>query len=57
MLRRDEVFDNIRWLEVNFKNVTAGKHHLKLIMIDPEIVIEKIVVNPDNSRYSYSGAD
>ena len=57
MLRRDEVFDNIRWLEMNFKNVTAGKHRLKIIMIDPEIVIEKIVVNPDNSRYSYSGSD
>ena len=55
MLRRDEVFDNIRWLEVNFGNVSAGKHKLKLIMIDPEIVVESIVVNPDNSRYSYFG--
>jgi hypothetical protein len=25
-------------------------------MIDPEIVIETIVVNPDNNRYSYFGA-
>jgi hypothetical protein len=25
-------------------------------MIDPEIVIESIVVNPDNNRYSYFGA-
>lgn len=56
MLRRDEVFDNIRWLEVNFANTTPGKHQLKLIMIDPEIVIETIVVNPDNNRYSYFGA-
>ena len=56
MLRRDEVFDNIRWLEVNFPNATPGKHRLKLIMIDPEIVVETIVVNPDNSRYSYFGA-
>ncbi len=56
MLRRDEVFDNIRWLEVNFENVTPGKHKLKLIMIDPEIVVESIVVNPDNNRYSYFGA-
>jgi hypothetical protein len=56
MLRRDEVFDNIRWLEVNFPNVTSGTHKLKLIMIDPEIVIETIVVNPDNNRYSYFGA-
>ena len=25
-------------------------------MIDPEIVVEQIVVNPDNNRYSYFGA-
>jgi hypothetical protein len=69
MLRRDEVFDNIRWLEVNFlrpedtklpeaerPKVTPGKHKLRLIMIDPEIVIDQIVVNPDNNRYSYFGA-
>ena len=55
MLRRDEVFDNIRWIEVNFGNITPGKHKLKLIMIDPEIVIEQIVVNPDNNHYSYFG--
>lgn len=54
--RRDEVFDNLRWLEVKFPGVTSGKHTLKLIMIDPEIVIEQIVVNPDNARYSYFGA-
>ncbi len=55
LLRRDEVFDNIRWLEVRFSNIVSGKHTLKLIMIDPEIVIEQIVVNPDNNRYSYFG--
>ena len=55
MLRRDEVFDNIRWLEVKFPDTTLGKHQLKLIMIDPEIVVESIVVNPDNNRYSYLG--
>ena len=31
------------------------RHTLKLIMIDPEVVVEQIVVNPDNSRYSYFG--
>ena len=55
MLRRDEVFDNIRWLEVKFGPVTEGKHKLKLILIDPEIVVEQIVVNPDNNHYSYFG--
>ena len=54
-LRRDEVFDNIRWLEVPL-NVSPGRHTLKLIMIDPEVVVEQIVVNPDNKRYSYFGA-
>jgi hypothetical protein len=53
--RRDEVFDNIRWLDASFQT-TPGKHTLKLIMIDPEIVVEQIVVNPDNSHYSYFGA-
>ena len=53
-LRRDEVFDNMRWLEVPI-NVSPGRHTLKLIMIDPEVVVEQIVVNPDNSRYSYFG--
>ena len=53
--RRDEVFDNIRWLDATFPNVGAGSHTLKVIMIDPEIVVEQIVVNPDNNRYSYFG--
>ena len=54
-LRRDEVFDNMRWLEIPL-NVSPGRHTLKLIMIDPEVVVEQIVVNPDNQRYSYFGA-
>lgn len=53
--RRDEVFDNLRWLDATFEGITAGEHTLKLIMIDPEIVIEQIVVNPDNNHYSYFG--
>ncbi len=52
--RRNEVFDNMRWLEVAF-NVSPGMHTLKIYMVDPEIVVEKIVVNPDNSAYSYFG--
>lgn len=49
-----EVFDNIRWLDVSF-STQPGKHTLKIIMIDPEIVVEQIVVNPDNNSYSYFG--
>lgn len=50
--RRDEVFDNLRWLDTSFK-VKPGKHTLKIVMIDPEIVVEQIVINPDNDRYGY----
>ena len=53
--RRDEVFDNLRWLDAKFDTL-SGKHKLKLIMIDPEIVVEQIIVNPDNTHYSYFGA-
>ena len=52
--RRDEVFDNLRWLGVPL-NASPGKHTLRIVMIDPEIVVEQIVVNPDNSHYSYFG--
>ena len=52
--RRDEVFDNLRWIEVAFQT-TPGQHTLKVVMIDPEVVVERIVVNPDNARYSYFG--
>lgn len=52
--RRDEVFDNMRWIPVTL-NTTAGRHTLRIIMIDPEIVVQQIVVNPDNSHYSYFG--
>ncbi len=50
--RRDEVFDNIRWLDSTF-TVMPGKHTLKIVMVDPEVVVEQIVVNPDNNRYGY----
>lgn len=53
--RRDEVFDNLRWLDTTFEGLAPGKHALKIIMVDPEIVVEKIVVNPDNNHYSYFG--
>ena len=53
--RRDEVFDNLRWLGVKV-DATPGIHRLRIVMIDPEVVVEQIVVNPDNSRYSYFGA-
>lgn len=55
-LRRDEVFDNQRWLAATSSSaVKAGKHTLRIVMIDPEIVLEQVVINPDNNRYSYFG--
>ena len=53
---RNEVFDNLRWLDATFTDCAAGRHTLKIIMIDPEIVVEQIVVNPDDNHYSYFGA-
>ena len=54
--RRSEVFDNLRWLDVQLDVAAPGFHTLKVFMIDPEVVLERIVVNPDNSHSSYFGA-
>ena len=54
--KRNEVFDNMRWLTTRVKVGKGGLHKLKLIMVDPEVVLERIVVNPDNNHPSYFGA-
>lgn len=54
--RRNEIFDNLRWLDVTFDVKEPGIHTLKVFMVDPEIVLETIVVNPDNAHPSYFGA-
>jgi len=54
--RRNEVFDNLRWLDTEIEVTEPGIHTLKVFMIDPEIVLETIVVNPDNKYPSYFGA-
>ena len=54
--RRNEIFDNMRWLDFEMDVKESGIHTLKIIMIDPEVVVEKIVVNPDNKYPSYFGA-
>ena len=46
----------MRWLNVGFNTQKAGMHTLKIYMIDPEIVLEKIVINPDDNYPSYFGA-
>lgn len=55
-LRRNEIFDNLRWLDATFEVATTGQHTLKIIMVDPEVVLERIIVNPDDKHYSYFGA-
>lgn len=55
-MRRNEIFDNLRWLDVQLDVKETGMHTLKVFMIDPEVVLERIVVNPDNNHPSYFGA-
>ena len=51
---RNEIFDNIRWLDASFAvNKTGNKHTVKVYMIDPEIVLERIIINPNNMTPSY----
>ncbi len=54
--RRNEVFDNLRWLDVELEVKKAGMHQLKVFMVDPEVVLENIVVNPSDRYPSYFGA-
>lgn len=54
---RCEIFDNLRWLSIDFDIPTAGNHTVKVVMIDPEIVVEKLVINPDNEHPSYHGKE
>ncbi|MEI6945679.1 glycosyl hydrolase 115 family protein [Paraflavisolibacter sp. H34] len=54
--RRNEIFDNQRWLDVELDVPAAGLHTLKVFMVDPELVLEKIVINPDDRYPSYFGA-
>ena len=54
--RRNEVFDNMRWLTARLPVAGGGLHTLKIMMVDPEVVLECIVVNPDNAHPSYFGA-
>jgi hypothetical protein len=46
----------LRWLDVQLNVQTPGFHTLKVFMIDPEVVLERIIVNPDNNHPSYFGA-
>lgn len=53
---RNEIFDNLRWLSIPLGQVAPGRHRLSVVMVDPEIVVEKLVLNPDNEHPSYYGS-
>ena len=54
--RRSEIFDNLRWLDIPIDVKKSGMHTLKVYMVDPELVLERIVVNPNDNYPSYFGA-
>lgn len=54
--RRNEIFDNLRWLDVTANVKNPGMHTLKIYMVDPELVLERIIVNPNDKYPSYLGA-
>lgn len=53
---RSEVFDNMRWLSVHLPVIASDHHKLRLYLVDPEVVVEQINVNPDSEHPSYFGA-
>lgn len=53
---RTEVFDNIRWLSVSLPLGDVAVHNVKLFLVDPEVVVEQLNINPDEAHPSYFGA-
>lgn len=53
---RTEVFDNMRWLCVNLPLGRKDSHNVKLYLVDPEVVVEQLNINPDEAHPSYFGA-
>lgn len=49
------VADNIKILESKHNISTSGEHVLKFWMVDPAVVLQKIVVETGESKYSYLG--
>jgi hypothetical protein len=44
--RRNKIFDNLPWVDIDMDVNTSALHTLKAFMTDPEVVLEQIVVNP-----------
>lgn len=49
------VSDNVRKVATNFELTNPGEHTLKLWMVDPGVVLEKIVVDAGGMKRSYLG--
>ncbi|HEY3761098.1 MAG TPA: glycosyl hydrolase 115 family protein [Verrucomicrobiae bacterium] len=47
--------DNVRKITTDLKTTYAGKHTLKVWMVDPGVVLQKIVVNCGGEKESYLG--
>lgn len=52
---RNGLYDAVRWLDTKLKVRKSGMHRLRVYMVDPEVVLERIIVNPDNNHPSYMG--
>lgn len=51
---RNENFDDMRWLDITLPcSSSASQHVIHVYLIDPEVVLERVVVNPDNTNPSY----
>lgn len=53
---RTEVFDNMRWLTAKLPVKSDGIHTIKIYLVDPEVVVEQLNINPDSRYPSYFGA-
>lgn len=52
---RNGLYDAVRWLDSKLRIQQPGMHRLRVYMVDPEVVLERIIVNPDNNHPSYMG--
>jgi hypothetical protein len=49
------VKDSVRKVKVNLELAESGEHTLKFWMVDPGVVLQKLIVNPDRAKPCYFG--
>jgi len=47
--------DNARILHFHQQVATAGRHTLAIVMVDPTVVVEKVIIHADSLPYSFFG--